>query len=133
MLKLVLYEVKFLLGSRLTINDEGDDEDVFRDIDVIESQGGGSASEVMEVADPSMPERSLSAPRSPILATDPLGGAEASSSTSPLGGAGSSISTSPPRGAGPSSSTSPPGGPGSGSATSTPGSATAGEKKNIFH
>ena len=113
----VLYAVKFLLGSRLTINDEGDDEAVFRDIDAIESQGGGSASEVMEVADSSMPERSLSAPRSPILATDPLGGAEASSSSSPPGGAGSS------------SSTLPSGSPASGSASSTPGSATAGEKK----
>ena len=35
----VVSAVKFLLGSRLTINDEGDDEAVFRDIDALESQG----------------------------------------------------------------------------------------------
>ena len=116
----------FLLGSRLTINGEGDDEEVFRAIDFIESQGGGSASEFMEVADPSMPERSSSAPRSPTLAS---GGTGPSSSSSSSGGLGPSSSTAPLGGAEPSSSTTPPGGLGSGSTSSTPGSATAGEKK----
>ena len=45
LLKLVHYEVNFLLDFRMTVNGEVDDEDVFRNIDAAESQGGGSASE----------------------------------------------------------------------------------------